>query len=352
MKNIILKIPRICHTGQGLVLATVTGTKGSTPQKPGSTALFDSEGLVAGTIGGGIVEGRVSEFAVKCSKTKKSGLITHLLNNDISNKEDAICGGEITILVDGDPCSHLPVFKTINNSIAARIPGILISFVREEDKWNVSIERYWVASDKNPRFPAGIPEKICSEASDILSSVVPEFRQTEIYLPGKSPVMVLLEPVFPQKQLIIAGAGHIGKALSHLGKMLDFDVTVIDDRSEFANRENLPDADTIIVSEIGSAMKEIVKGKDTFIVIVTRGHNDDAEALKPCISSGAAYIGMIGSKMKVAKMKEEFIRNNWAGEEQWKQIYTPIGLDIKSRSVEEIAVSIAAQMVLVRNSSD
>jgi Xanthine and CO dehydrogenases maturation factor, XdhC/CoxF family len=351
MKNIILKIPEICHSCQGLVLATVTGTKGSTPQKPGSTALFDSGGLLSGTIGGGIVEGRVSEFAVKCSKTKKSGLITHLLNNDISNKEDAICGGEITILVDGDPCSHLPVFKAIKDSISARIPGILISFVTKEDDGKVSIERQWMTPDNKPLLTAEIPEKIRSEASDILSSVAPEFRQTEISLPGKSPVMVLLEPVFPQKQLIIAGAGHIGKALSHLGKMLDFDVTVIDDRAEFANRENLPDADTIIVSDIGQAMKEIVKGKDSYIVIVTRGHKDDAETLKPCVSSGAAYIGMIGSKMKVAKMKEEFIRNNWAGEEQWRQIYAPVGMDIKSRSVEEIAISIAAQMVLVRNSS-
>jgi xanthine dehydrogenase accessory factor len=350
MKNIFLKIPELCHTRQGLVLATVTGTRGSTPQKPGSSALFDSGAIIAGTIGGGIVEGSVAELAANSSQTKKSEWYTHHLDNDISNKKDAICGGEITILVDGNPCLHLEVFKEISDSINARVPGILISLISRKDDGNVSIERHWMTAEKFPSFPEEAIEKIRSEAYDMLSSAVPEFRQIEILVQGKKPVIVLLEPVFPQKQLIIAGAGHIGKALSHLGKMIDFDVTVIDDRKEFANMDNLPDADTIIVDEIGVAMKEIDKGRDTYIVIVTRGHNDDAEALKPCIGSGAAYIGMIGSKVKVTRMKDEFIRNRWASEEQWKHIFSPVGLDIRSKTVEEIALSIAAQLVLVRNS--
>jgi xanthine dehydrogenase accessory factor len=350
MKNIFLKIPELCHSCQGLVLATVTGTRGSTPQKPGSSAIFDTGALITGTIGGGIVEGRITELAAECSRSKRSGWFTHHLDNDISNKDDAICGGEITILIDGNPCLHLDVFKEISDSITAKIPGILISIVSMEDNGNLSIVRQWMTADKFPAFREEAIVKIRSEASDILSSAVPEFRQTEILVQGEKPQIVLLEPVFPQKQLIIAGAGHIGKALSHLGKLLDFDVTVIDDRKEFANLDNLPDADTIIAGEIGLAMKEINKGRDTYIVIVTRGHNDDAEALKPCIGSGAAYIGMIGSRVKVARMKDEFIKNRWASEEQWKQIFSPVGLDIKSKTVEEIALSIAAQLVLARNS--
>ena len=153
-----------------------------------------------------------------------------------------------------------------------------------------------------------------------------------------------LEPVFPPEQLIIAGAGHIGKALAHLGSMLGFDVTVIDDRQEFANSENLPDADHIIVKDIGDAMNELEKSNDTYVVIVTRGHKDDAAALKPCIGSDLAYTGMIGSKKKIAAMRTHFIENGWATSEQWDKIYAPVGLDIKSQTVEEIAVSIAAQL--------
>ena len=164
----------------------------------------------------------------------------------------------------------------------------------------------------------------------------------------KQPAKIYLEPVFPLPRLIIAGAGHIGKAVSHQGKLLGFEVTVIDDRAEFANPVNLPDADNIIVKDIGEAMREISKDKNTFIVIVTRGHGHDADALKPCIGSPAAYVGMMGSRVKVAKVHEEFIARGWATEEQWKKIFTPIGLDIDSKTIEEIAVSIAAQLVMVR----
>ena len=158
-----------------------------------------------------------------------------------------------------------------------------------------------------------------------------------------------MESVFPLPQLVIAGAGHIGKALSHLGNMLGFEVTVIDDRPEYANSENLPDASCIIVKDIGEAMQEIRKNDDTYVVIVTRGHKDDAAALRPCIGSALAYTGMIGSRKKIAAMRENFIEKGWATSEQWDTIYAPVGLDIKSQTVEEIAVSIAAQLVLVRN---
>lgn len=350
MRNILLKIPEMCRSRQGLVLATVTETRGSTPQKPGSSAIFDSKGLVTGTIGGGIVEGRASERAVECIRTGKSAMITSYLDNDISNKEEAICGGEITILLDCNPCQQLSVYEEIRDSLSMRIQGILVSIISRGEEDFVDIEKQWMTSDKSLKLPSEILEKINPEATEILSSLTPELRLTEILIPGKKPVSVLLQPVFPQKHMVIAGAGHIGKALSHLGSMLDFEVTVIDDRGEYANKENLPDADNIIVGEIGSAMAKIKKSSDTYIVIVTRGHNDDAEALKPCIGSGAAYVGMIGSRLKVARMKDEFIQNAWATEDQWKQIHAPIGIEIKSRSVEEIAVSIASQIILVRNS--
>ena len=351
MRSILLKIPEICNSDRALVLATVIATRGSTPQKPGSTALFDAHGLIAGTIGGGVVEGRTSEMAVECSKSGKSILYTFNLENDISDKYEAICGGEITILIDGTVCNNIDVFTEIRKSYTDRIPGIIVSLVNKENNDIVIVERHWITSEKSGFLPRKISERILPEVTGILSSASPGFRQTEISMPGEKPVIVLLEPVFPPKELVIGGAGHIGKALSHLGRMLDFAVTVIDDRVEYANKKNLPDADNIIVDDIGRAIRKIKKGKDTYIVIVTRGHKDDAEALRPCIGSGAAYVGMIGSRIKVAQMKEEFIRNKWADEEQWKKIYAPIGLEIKSGSVEEIAVSIAAQIILVRNST-
>jgi xanthine dehydrogenase accessory factor len=354
MKNIYLKILKKAPHASAPVLATVTGTIGSTPQKPGSSALFGRDGLITGTVGGGVVEGKVQEFAQKCGRTKVSGFFHYQLDKGITEPEEAICGGRITILVDADPLTHLSVFKEIKESVSNREPGVLITMATGTGEAGVLIDRYWMTRKNKPDLPAHYLKKIEPEVVGILSSSDPEdYRQVELSLPGEdSPLIFFLEPVFPSPRLIIVGAGHIGKALSHLARMLDFEVIVIDDRREFANPDNLPDADHIIVKNIGEAIDVVEKTADTYIVIVTRGHKDDAIALKPCIGSDVSYVGMIGSKGKVAKMHSEFIRQGWATEEQWNRIYTPIGLDIKSKTVEEIAVSIAAQLVLVRNRSN
>ena len=351
MKNIYLKILELQHAGHQLVLATVAGSIGSTPQKPGSSALFDGSRLIAGTVGGGLVEARVQNLAQAKSQIKESCYLKVQLNNNISDKEAAICGGEISVLMDANPEKCLPVFEEIKESMAERIPGILITLVTVLGEDKVIVDRYWMTNMKKPSLDSRYLNSIEPEVKNILATADPEnFKQIEIALPGKKQLtLFLLEPVFPLPQLFIAGAGHIGKALSHLGKILDFEVTVIDDRQEYANSDNLPDADHVIVHDIGEAVEKIEKKHDTFIVIVTRGHNDDAKALKPCIGSDAGYVGMIGSKGKVAKLHAEFIQQGWATEEQWNRIYTPIGLDIRSKTVEEIAISIAAQLVQVRN---
>jgi xanthine dehydrogenase accessory factor len=157
-----------------------------------------------------------------------------------------------------------------------------------------------------------------------------------------------IEPIFPHPRLIIAGAGHIGRAVSHLGSLLDFEVIVIDDRPDLANPERLPDADHIIVDDIARAVYNIPKMPDSYIVIVTRGHRHDEAVLRQCIDSDAAYIGMIGSLNKIAHAGKTALKEGWATKEQMDRIHAPIGLPIQSKTVEEIAVSIAAELVLVR----
>jgi len=351
LKNIYLEILNLQPSADRLVLATVTSTTGSTPQKPGSSALFNGSKLIFGTVGGGVVENQVQILAEKSSVTKKSGYLHFNLNKDTSYKEEAICGGKISVLVDANPLNNLNVFREISKSMSSRIPGILITMVTNVRETEVLINRYWMTVDMKPGLPVEFMEKIEPEVIQMLSNPDNyDFRKMELTISGEEPsATFFLEPVFPLKHLVIAGAGHIGKVMSHLGKLLGFEVTVIDDRKEFANAGNLPDADHIIVKDIGKVMHEIEKNNDTYIVIVTRGHSNDAEALKPCIGSGAAYVGMIGSRAKTAKMYKDFVKNKWATEEQWGRIFTPIGLEIGSKTVEEIGISIAAQLVMIRN---
>ncbi len=351
MKNIYLQILDLQTNNFPLVLATVTNTQGSTPQKPGSSALFNKKGLVSGTVGGGIVEGKVQKIAMEDLLTGESGHYQFNLANDISKTEEAICGGQISILVDANLTNYLSVFKQVKQSLTNGIPGVLITMVTRFTEKIVLINRYWMDESFKPDIPVAFLEKIEPIVHNmLLAGDRSEYKDLEIAIEGEEPSSVFyLEPLFPLPKLIIAGAGHIGRALAHIGSMLDFEVTVIDDRQEYANSENIPDASHIIVRNIGEAMRDLRKDNDSYVVIVTRGHKDDAEALKECIGSKLAYTGMIGSKKKIVSMRNSFIENRLATEKQWDAIYAPIGLDINSVTIEEIAVSIAAQLVLVRN---
>ncbi|MDF1561364.1 MAG: XdhC family protein [Bacteroidales bacterium] len=350
MNNIYFQIGETDPLTPGVVLATVTAATGSTPQKPGSSALFVNGKLIAGTVGGGVVENKVMKYAGRCAVTGESALLGFNLDKDAPDPEEALCGGALTILVDAHPLKHISVLREMQQSIREGLPGVLVTRVTTSGDSTMQIRRYWTTGKTDLPLPAESRDRIMEEAAAIITSGG-KTGYREIKFPTTEPAeptRFLLEPVFPLPRLVIAGAGHVGKAVSYMGRFLGFEVTVIDDRIEFANRKNLPDADNIIVNDIGKGMAELPKDKDTYVVIVTRGHSSDAEALKPCIGSGAAYVGLMGSKVKVATMRARFLENKWATEAEWNEIFTPIGLEIGSQTVEEIAVSIAAQLVRVR----
>ena len=350
MKNIYLQLAEYDTAVKGLVLATVVAASGSTPQNPGSSALFLNGRLIAGTVGGGIVENKISIYAARCVEARESALLRFNLDNDTDDPEEAVCGGMLSILVDSDPLRSRDVYLKMADSLQEARHGVLVTRVVPWNDSTVLVSRCWATKECEPHVPGNDDGRIAEEVKHMLSAGSRSgYRQLEMVIPGEAErATVCLEPVFPPQRLIIAGAGHVGRAVSHQGRLIGFEVTVIDDRAEYANHINLPDADNIIVRDIGEAMRELEKGPDTYIVIVTRGHSHDAEALRPCIGSEAAYVGMMGSRIKVAKMHEEFIANGWATEEQWKRICTPVGIEIGSQTVEEIAVSIAAQLIVYR----
>jgi xanthine dehydrogenase accessory factor len=351
LKNMYAELVEFIERKQPCVLATVSSTTGSAPQVPGSSAVFGENGLLAGTVGGGKVEFKILEQATEALSTKKSGYFHFNLNDDLTDEDSSICGGSMNIFIDAAPEKHLSVFKSLTESILKRIPGILVSLLKSNASENMDLDRFWVTAENLVEVSGKLHKDVVQKAeemlrepkaghfSEIVEHTSPEFEDNYAFL----------ESVVPLPQLIIAGAGHVGKALAHMGKLLDFEVTVWDDRPEFASKENLPAADKILCGEMEKALSEIVPGHDTFIVIVTRGHKNDSEVLKHFIRSGAGYIGMMGSRKKVLQVREHFIKNGWATPEQWEKVYTPIGLPIHSKTVQEIAVSIAAQLVQVRS---
>lgn len=161
-------------------------------------------------------------------------------------------------------------------------------------------------------------------------------------------IKIFIEPFAGQKHFIICGAGHIALPLSVIGKMLNFKVTVLDDRKQFANKKRFPHVDKIILGNHAQKLSEQAIDKNTYIMIVTQGNEYDFECLKTAIHSEAAYIGVISSKAKKIKFFNR-LKNQGVSPKFLSRIRIPAGIDIGSQTPEEIALSISSEIVKTYN---
>jgi xanthine dehydrogenase accessory factor len=158
---------------------------------------------------------------------------------------------------------------------------------------------------------------------------------------------VFVEPVIPSPRAIIFGAGHISKSLCKVASLAGFSTTIVDNRDTFANRERFPEANEIFAEEYEDVFPKLNIYESTYLIIVTRGHRDDMRVLRWAATTPARYVAMIGSKRKVISVVKE-LEKDGLSREQLDRIYAPMGLEIGAISPEEIAISVAAEMIAVR----
>lgn len=159
---------------------------------------------------------------------------------------------------------------------------------------------------------------------------------------------IFCEILGAEKKLVICGGGHVSIPIIKLGRMADFSVTVIEDRFSFANNASLAGANQVICEPFEQALKKIKGDKHTFFVIVTRGHRFDQLCLETIIHKENAYIGMIGSKIRVKKVKDQLVENG-INPQKLEKVYTPIGLKINAETPIEIAISIMSEIIQIKN---
>jgi len=168
-------------------------------------------------------------------------------------------------------------------------------------------------------------------------------------IPGADAKLEVFFEVLPAPpRLIVVGAGHIAVPLVKIAKVLDFHVTVIDDRLLYANRERFPDADDVLVGDMAQMLKEMTITPACYIVLITRGHAYDEPCLRQIMHSDAKYIGMIGSRRRIKACFQRFRDEEKVAEEAIERIYAPIGLDIATETPAEIALSILGEVIKVR----
>jgi xanthine dehydrogenase accessory factor len=155
-------------------------------------------------------------------------------------------------------------------------------------------------------------------------------------------------PSWPRIRLIVVGAGHVGQAVALLAAQADFDVWVVDDRRQYASSERFPTAKRILVGTFGEVLKSLEITPLTYALIVTRGHGHDQEALEQLASSSAEYVGLIGSRRKIRLIFDNLLEAG-VPESDLARVTAPVGLDIGSQTVPEIAISIVAELIARRN---
>lgn len=282
------------QAGRRAVMCAVVKARGSTPQNAGALMLVDETATTYGTIGGGCVEAEVRRAAHAMLADHRTGVMTFKLDHDYGWDDGLICGGTIHVAVA--PLPDETTMREVRDSIPARRAT------------HLPID---VDGDEGP-------------------------QRYRLHIP-------------PRDRLYIAGAGHVGQALARLAGPLEFDVHLFDDRADLLERF-APNNAKQVPGDIAEQLCEIPIDEGTYCVVVTRGHKHDEQALRAVVNRGARYVGMIGSRRKV-KLIVDDLRELGVPAEALEAVHAPIGLPIEAVTVEEIALSIAAQLVQVRRAA-
>lgn len=330
----IQAVAEFAAAGTPFALLLVLRDAGSTPRKAGTRAIVDAAGNIRGTIGGGLLESDARRMAVDSIGTGRPTVFDFPFSGESARGDDPVCGGTMRVLVDPTVREH-DAYGRADAALRARRRGTLLTVVAGGTEPRVAVR--WL--DDAAAVPEGGTAARAIEAARTDG-------QPHHFHDGADG---LAEPVVPVPLLLIAGGGHVAQALAWQARRLWWPVAVVDDRPEFADPSLYPadvEACRGRFAEIAAARWPL--NRDAYVAVVGRGHKVDAEALAAVIDKPVGYVGMMGSRRKIALMRREFVESKLATAEQFDRVHAPIGLDIGAETVEEIAASIVAELVAVR----
>ena len=288
------------------VLCTIIADSGSTPRGKGAQMLVGDAGLLSGTIGGGAVEGGAIALGRTLLRERGSAVHEYKLRHNDGEDIGMVCGGDVTVHLQFIAADD-PVWRELAGSVLQRIalrqPGALV-----------------LALD------GGAPAL----------RDAPETDSAHVSLPL---------PI--GERAILFGAGHCSLALCPLLTTVGFRVTVVDDRPELVTKERFPTADAVICCDLDRVTETVPIGEEDYVVVMTNGHSHDFAVQEQVLRGKYAYIGVIGSRAKTASVNAR-LREAGISEAAIASVHTPIGTAIKAVTPEEIAVSIAGEMICVR----
>jgi len=340
MKGFYEEVSRLISRGEKVALAKVVATRGSTPREVGAQMLIRRSGEMMGTIGGGCGEAEVRRQAIDALEEGQPRLMEVDLTEEVTWETEKACGGTMEVFIDlwgeaeGKLAQRLAASQEKEVALVTTLRGDLGPPGR----------KLLVAPGEEPLGSLGSPS-LDEWAKKAAERSLAEGDSKVVNYEGS--VELFLEVHKPSPTLLIAGAGHIALPLAQMGAMLDFRVVVIDDRPTLANQERFPQADQVIAGGFEKTLRDFPLDKETYIVIITRGHQHDMECLRQVIYSPATYIGMIGSRRRVRGVFK-LLKDEGYPQESIARVHAPVGLDIGAQTPAEIALAIMGEIIGVR----
>jgi xanthine dehydrogenase accessory factor len=348
MRELYARMAELEREGRPFAVATVVRTSGSTPQVVGAKMLIDDLGRTYGTLGGGCVEGDAFAEAKRVLVEGGTSLREYELTEDLAWDTGLVCGGTMWIHIEpGAGALTVGDRDLLGDVLAASSTGTpiaLATLLRTEGRAVIPAGRLFVeqsGASGGTLGDATLDARARAIAAETLRAGTARTAQLD------EAHELLVEPIVAKPHLVVVGAGHVGLALAKLAQGLDYDVTVIDDRPEFASQERFPDGVEVVRADMVDALGTLPIGWNSFIVVATRGHKLDAQCLRAAIGTRARYVGLLGSKRKTILI-DRMLRDEGVDEERLRAVHAPVGLDLGGRTPAEIALSVLAELSLER----
>ncbi len=331
MRHILNEVLTRLRSKETVVIAGIMKAGGSVPRTSGARMLVTESGEIYGSVGGGMVEGACHARAKKMLRGKELfNIMEHTLNSSAAADAGMICGGQVTILLQRIDESSLELFTNLQRDYSQGKRPVLLTIL---------------AKDEAPRMTS-LTYDTTGLVDDELRSILSGKIGRESFLTTLGERELLVEPLCHPGVVHLVGAGHVAEATAHLAAYAGFEVVVMDDREEFANRERFPEATQIKkLPNFDACITDL--GPDDYVVIVTRGHLYDRNVLAQALNTKAGYIGMIGSSKKRRGVYDSLLKEG-VSEEQLERVFCPIGLPIGADTPREIGFSIVSQMIQIR----
>ncbi|RLB23686.1 MAG: XdhC/CoxI family protein [Deltaproteobacteria bacterium] len=348
MSDIYRAMKKAFKEGRPCVLATIVKQAGPAPRGVGAKCLIGEDGLLAGTIGGGLLEAKAVREAGKVLDTNVPAKLSFVLKGKDVEQTDMLCGGEAEVFIEPVVEEvYIPIFEHVA-TIEKRGGKAVVVTVLSLDFWDGGqIPKMLLSKEGEEVGSLHLSQKVKDRLNKELEKVMQSRRAEKMELVEDVSIEMFLEPVVSNPVLYIFGGGHVSRQIVPLASRVGFKVVVVDDRREFTKPEDLPGAAEVHQMPFDGVMEKFPVDEDSYLVIVTRGHVHDKNVLSQALTTNARYIGMIGSKRKRDIIYQKLLEQGFK-QEDLERVHSPIGLEIGAETPEEIAVSIVAELIKVR----